>query len=140
MREVKASARQAEEAERARAEIETRARGAAERNVHAQQLHHRQERISRVLEETKDHFRHAAFHDSLTGLPNRAMFTELLKPRSRARSAARPTCSQSCFSILMVQEHQRQPRHTHGDLLLVAFAERLERTLRPVDTLARFGR
>jgi diguanylate cyclase (GGDEF)-like protein len=29
--------------------------------------------------------------------------------------------------------------HTHGDLLLVAFAERLERTLRPVDTLARFG-
>jgi diguanylate cyclase (GGDEF)-like protein len=29
--------------------------------------------------------------------------------------------------------------HTHGDLLLVAFAERLERALRPVDTLARFG-
>jgi diguanylate cyclase (GGDEF)-like protein len=29
--------------------------------------------------------------------------------------------------------------HTFGDLLLVAFAERLERTLRPVDTLARFG-
>jgi predicted signal transduction protein with EAL and GGDEF domain len=29
--------------------------------------------------------------------------------------------------------------HTHGDLLLVAFAERLERTLRPIDTLARFG-
>jgi diguanylate cyclase (GGDEF)-like protein len=29
--------------------------------------------------------------------------------------------------------------HSHGDLLLVAFAERLERTLRPVDTLARFG-
>ena len=27
----------------------------------------------------------------------------------------------------------------HGDLLLVAFAERLERTLRPIDTLARFG-
>jgi diguanylate cyclase (GGDEF)-like protein len=29
--------------------------------------------------------------------------------------------------------------HTHGDLPLVAFAERLERTLRPIDTLARFG-
>jgi diguanylate cyclase (GGDEF)-like protein len=29
--------------------------------------------------------------------------------------------------------------HTHGDLLLVAFAQRLERILRPMDTLARFG-
>ena len=80
MREVKASARQAEEAERARAEIEHERAEQAER--HVRELNNyitEQERISRVLEETKDHFRHAAFHDSLTGLPNRAMFTELLK-------------------------------------------------------------
>jgi len=141
MREVKASARQAEEAERARAEIERERAEQAERHVH--ELNNyitEQERISRVLEETKDHFRHAAFHDSLTGLPNRAMFTELLKAEIES-SKRRPD---HLFSVLFLDLDRFKNindslGHTHGDLLLVAFAERLERTLRPVDTLARFG-
>ena len=134
MREVKTSARYAEEAERRRAEQ-------AER--HVQELNNyiaEQERISRVLEETKEHFRHAAFHDSLTGLPNRAMFTELLKAEiesSKRRDG-------HMFAVLFLDLDRFKNindslGHTHGDLLLVAFAERLERTLRPVDTLARFG-
>src|SRR5690349_22378029 len=75
MREVKASARYAEEAERRRAESEHERAEQAER--HVQELNNyiaEQERISRVVEETKEHFRHAAFHDSLTVLPNRGMF------------------------------------------------------------------
>ncbi|HEX2270834.1 MAG TPA: EAL domain-containing protein [Pyrinomonadaceae bacterium] len=134
MREVKASARYAEEAERRRAEQ-------AER--HVQELNNyiaEQERISRVLEETKDHFRHAAFHDSLTGLPNRAMFTELLKAEIESSALG----NQHSFAVLFLDLDRFKNindslGHTHGDLLLVAFAERLERTLRPVDTLARFG-
>ncbi len=134
MREVKSSARYAEEAERRRAEQ-------AER--HVQELNNyiaEQERISRVLEETKDHFRHAAFHDSLTGLPNRAMFTELLK--AEIESSQRR--DGHMFAVLFLDLDRFKNindslGHTHGDLLLVAFAERLERTLRPVDTLARFG-
>jgi len=141
MREVKASARHAEEAERARAELEHQRAEQAEK--HVQELNNyisEQERISRVLEETKEHFRHAAFHDSLTGLPNRAMFTELLKAEiesSNRRDA-------HMFAVLFLDLDRFKNindslGHTHGDLLLVAFAERLERTLRPVDTLARFG-
>ena len=141
MREVKASARHAEEAERARAEAEHERAEQAER--HVQELNAyiaEQERISRVLEETKEHFRHAAFHDSLTGLPNRAMFTELLKAEienSKRRDG-------HMFAVLFLDLDRFKNindslGHTHGDLLLVAFAERLERTLRPVDTLARFG-
>jgi diguanylate cyclase (GGDEF)-like protein len=141
MREVKASARHAEEAERARAESEHERAEQAER--HVQELNNyiaEQERISRVLEETKEHFRHAAFHDSLTGLPNRAMFTELLK--AEIESSKRR--SDHMFSVLFLDLDRFKNindslGHTHGDLLLVAFAERLERTLRPVDTLARFG-
>ena len=141
MREVKASARHAEEAERARAELEHQRAEQAER--HVQELNNyiaEQERISRVLEETKDHFRHAAFHDSLTGLPNRAMFTELLK--AEIESSTRR--GEHMFAVLFLDLDRFKNvndslGHTHGDLLLVAFAERLERTLRPVDTLARFG-
>ena len=141
MREVKASARHAEEAERARAEAEHERAEQAER--HVQELNAyiaEQERISRVLEETKEHFRHAAFHDSLTGLPNRAMFTELLKAEIENSNRRHG----HMFAVLFLDLDRFKNindslGHTHGDLLLVAFAERLERALRPVDTLARFG-
>src|SRR5689334_16107870 len=141
MREVKASTRHAEEAERARAELEHQRAEQAEKHVH--ELNNyiaEQERISRVLEETKEHFRHAAFHDSLTGLPNRAMFTELLKAEIESSSRR----DDHTFAVLFLDLDRFKNindslGHTHGDLLLVAFAERLERTLRPVDTLARFG-
>ena len=141
MREVKASARHAEEAERARAELEHQRAEQAEK--HVQELNNyiaEQERISRVLEETKEHFRHAAFHDSLTGLPNRAMFTELLKAEIESSKRS----NDHMFAVLFLDLDRFKNvndslGHTHGDLLLVAFAERLERTLRPVDTLARFG-
>ena len=141
MREVKASARHAEEAERARAESEHERAEQAER--HVQELNNyiaEQERISRVLEETKEHFRHAAFHDSLTGLPNRAMFTQLLQ--AEIESSKRR--NDHLFAVLFLDLDRFKNindslGHTHGDLLLVAFAERLERALRPVDTLARFG-
>jgi diguanylate cyclase (GGDEF)-like protein len=141
MREVKASARHAEEAERARAELEHQRAEQAEK--HVQELNNyiaEQERISRVLEETKEHFRHAAFHDSLTGLPNRAMFTELLK--AEIESSSRPNARMFAVLFLDLDRFKNindSLGHTHGDLLLVAFAERLERTLRPIDTLARFG-
>lgn len=141
MREVRASARHAEDAERARAEIEHQRAEQAER--HVLELNNyiaEQERISRVLEETKEHFRHAAFHDSLTGLPNRAMFTELLKAEIESSKRNKD----HMFAVLFLDLDRFKNindslGHTHGDLLLVAFAERLERTLRPVDTLARFG-
>jgi diguanylate cyclase (GGDEF)-like protein len=141
MREVKASARAAEEAERARAESEHERAEQAER--HVQELNNyivEQERISRVLEETKEHFRHAAFHDSLTGLPNRAMFTQLLQAEIETTKRHKT----HLFAVLFLDLDRFKNindslGHTHGDLLLVAFAERLERTLRPIDTLARFG-
>jgi diguanylate cyclase (GGDEF)-like protein len=141
MREVKASARHAEEAERARAELEHQR--AEQDEKHVLELNNyiaEQERIIRVLEETKEHFRHAAFHDSLTGLPNRAMFTELLKAEIESSDRR----NGHMFAVLFLDLDRFKNindslGHTHGDLLLVAFAERLERTLRPVDTLARFG-
>lgn len=141
LRDVKASARQAELAEHARAESERERAEQAER--HVQELNNyiaEQERIGRALEEAKEHFRHAAYHDSLTGLPNRAMFLELLKMEVDAakRDAGH------LFAVLFLDLDRFKNindslGHGHGDLLLVAFAQRLEAALRPTDTLARFG-
>jgi len=141
LRDVKASARQAELAERARAEIARERAEQAER--HVQELNNyisEQERISRALEEAKEHFRHAAFHDSLTGLPNRAMFSELLKAEIENAKHQKD----SVFAVLFLDLDRFKNindslGHSHGDLLLIAFAQRLEGCLRPKDVLARFG-
>src|SRR5882724_34656 len=132
--QYRSKAEESEKVERERAEQ-------AER--HVQELNNyiaEQERISRILEETKEHFRHAAFHDSLTGLPNRAMFVELLKAEIES-AKLRPG---HLFAVLFLDLDRFKNindslGHTHGDLLLVAFAQRLEGLLRPTDTLARFG-
>jgi diguanylate cyclase (GGDEF)-like protein/PAS domain S-box-containing protein len=83
---------------------------------------------------------HDAFHDCLTGLPNRALFLDHLKlaiERAK-RHAARP------FAVLFLDLDRFKIvndglGHTVGDRLLVETARRLETCLRPGDTVARFG-
>jgi diguanylate cyclase (GGDEF)-like protein len=131
--EVRQSARQAELAERERAEQ-------AEKHVQELNKHiAEQKRIGQALEEAKEHFRHAAFHDALTGLPNRTMFTELLASEINSR---RRTVGQ--FAVLFLDLDRFKTindslGHTYGDLLLVSLTQRLKACLRPADSLARFG-
>ncbi|HEV7844263.1 MAG TPA: GGDEF domain-containing protein, partial [Pyrinomonadaceae bacterium] len=95
--DVRATAAQAEEAERERAEAEhARAESERERAEQAERYVEElnrhlaeQERISRELEESREHFRHVAFHDTLTGLPNRALLIDHLK-RSIERVRLQP--------------------------------------------------
>src|SRR5687767_8524259 len=85
--DIKTSALQAEQAEHARAEAEReRAEAEGERaeqaERHVKELSHyvaKLERTGAALEQSKEHFRHAAFHDALTGLPNRNLFIEQLR-------------------------------------------------------------
>ncbi|HEV2861981.1 MAG TPA: EAL domain-containing protein [Pyrinomonadaceae bacterium] len=83
---------------------------------------------------------HDAFHDTLTGLPNRALFTDRLK---LALARAKRLGAQQ-FSVLFLDLDRFKVindslGHMVGDQLLVGIARRLEACLRPGDTVARLG-
>jgi len=83
--------------------------------------------------------RHQALHDSLTGLPNRALFGDRLD-----HALARRRRSDQMIALLFVDiddfKHVNDTfGHEVGDRVLRAVARRLERLLRKGDTVARFS-
>ena len=82
---------------------------------------------------------HQAFHDSLTGLANRALFRDRVA-HALARQARRHGAVSVLFSDLDdFKTVNDSLGHDAGDQLLVAVAERLRAVMRPEDTTARFG-
>ncbi len=83
---------------------------------------------------------HDAFHDALTGLPNRALFIDHLQ-----LAIARTKRSvEQMFAVLFLDLDRFKVindslGHMIGDQLLVGVARRLESCLRPGDTVARVG-
>ena len=97
-----------------------------------------QDITDRKLAEQRLH--HDAFHDALTGLPNRALFMDHLK-LAIARSQRH---HQRLFAVLYLDLDRFKIVndslvHTTGDQLLVGIADRLKQNLRPGDTVARLG-
>jgi diguanylate cyclase (GGDEF)-like protein/PAS domain S-box-containing protein len=92
------------------------------------------------LKEAERQISHQAFHDTLTNLPNRALFMEHLKMAIK-RGKRRPNYH---FAVLYMDIDRFKLvndslGHSVGDNLLNAFAERLRVSLRDIDILARLG-
>ena len=88
----------------------------------------------------EDQLLHAALHDSLTGLPNRALFLDRLE-HAIARTQRYPG---TVFAVLFLDLDRFKNvndslGHAVGDKLLISIARRLESLLRPSDRVARLG-
>jgi len=87
---------------------------------------------------------HDAFHDQLTGLPNRALFMNRLSQAIQRTKRYRQSSGPYLFAVLFLDLDRFKVindslGHTVGDQLLRAIACRLETCMRPGDTIARLG-
>jgi diguanylate cyclase (GGDEF)-like protein/PAS domain S-box-containing protein len=83
---------------------------------------------------------HDALHDSLTGLPNRALFMDRLSHcLSHLERAPGYGCAVLYIDLDRFKLVNDSLSHAAGDRLLTELARRVERVLRPGDTLARLG-
>ena len=87
----------------------------------------------------EERLKHQAFHDPLTGLPNRALFMNRL-----GHALIRAVRSEKAAAVLFLDLDNFKVindslGHEAGDKLLVSIAERLRVCLRAEDTAARFG-
>ncbi|GAB1642923.1 diguanylate cyclase domain-containing protein [Krasilnikovia sp. MM14-A1259] len=95
-------------------------------------------RLLSDLDEQQERLRHAAHHDTLTGLPNRAAF------HGRADEALAAAGPDQHTGVLLLDLDGFKPvndrlGHAAGDAVLVAVGRRLPGALRVGDTPARFG-
>ena len=91
------------------------------------------------LHAEREHARHQAMHDPLTGLANRTLFFNRVEHALtlRARDAASTSvlfCDLDDFKAI-----NDELGHAAGDALLLAVSDRLRGCLRPGDTVARLG-
>ena len=80
-----------------------------------------------------------ALYDTLTGLPNRALFVDRLRRALAQAGRRRATVAVMLVDLDRFKVINDSLGHAAGDQLLVATSRRLEGCLRPGDTLARFG-
>ncbi len=87
----------------------------------------------------EDQVRQLAFHDPLTGLPNRRLLLDRL---GQAMSASKRSGRYAAVLFLDLDNFKPlNDAHGHeaGDLLLIEVARRLSACVREIDTIARFG-
>ncbi|RPJ07389.1 MAG: diguanylate cyclase, partial [Spirochaetaceae bacterium] len=89
--------------------------------------------------QTEEKIRQMAFHDSLTGLPNRKLFSDRLGITLTHARRNQKKAGIMMFDLDNFKDVNDILGHDVGDILLKETAERLSASLREGDTVARFG-
>jgi diguanylate cyclase (GGDEF)-like protein/PAS domain S-box-containing protein len=87
----------------------------------------------------EEQLEYQAFHDALTGLPNRLLFTDRLRQtlrRSKRRGGEVAVLFMDLDNFKLINDSLG---HKTGDKVLVAASKRVRGLLRPEDTVARLG-
>jgi diguanylate cyclase (GGDEF)-like protein len=87
----------------------------------------------------EEELRHQAFHDALTNLANRALFSDRVDHALGRRGRAGADLAVLLLDLDGFKTVNDSLGHTVGDALLVGVAERLQSVLRIGDTAARLG-
>jgi diguanylate cyclase (GGDEF)-like protein len=100
---------------------------------------HGRTRALRLAASMTEELRHMAQHDPLTHLPNRALFSDRLN-----QELARAKRDSGRFLVIFLDLDDFKPvndrfGHAVGDQLLLQVAQRLQKTIRAVDTVGRMG-
>jgi diguanylate cyclase (GGDEF)-like protein len=82
---------------------------------------------------------HLAYHDALTGLPNRPLFMDRLIMALAQASRSNQQVAVFFLDLDRFKDINDSLGHSTGDGLLKAVAERVRRCVREGDTVARFG-
>ena len=95
--------------------------------------------VTRRVHRQSDRHEHLALHDTLTGLPNRALYADRV---ASALAAARRSGTDVGLAIVDLdrfKEVNDSLGHQNGDAFLRLVADRMAASIRPGDTLARLG-
>jgi diguanylate cyclase (GGDEF)-like protein/PAS domain S-box-containing protein len=106
-------------------------RGAELRILAVRDISERKEAAERIA--------HLAFHDSLTGLPNRAVFAERLGETVAKAAETLEPVAVLCVDLAGFKAVNEKYGHPAGDALLVAAAQRLRSAVRGHELVARLG-
>jgi len=139
--EINQAIAQVEVAEREKSEVERNRRQEAEQ--HARQLASaldQQEKANAALRKSRQDFKHAALHDSLTGLANRVQLGEILSSMIRAyREDPAKNFYVLFLDIRRLKNINDSLGHTIGDKVLMIAAKRFLRIVSSKDIVARLG-
>jgi len=96
-------------------------------------------RASAALQTSQDQAQYLAFHDTLTGLPNRALFEDRLRRTLLFASQDKTRVALLYIDLDRFKHINDTLGHPAGDELVRQTAARLKHTIREVDTVARLG-